>query len=210
MINRSFLVFKFLLWLWGAFFLITASPVTSLASDYLSFAPEEQIGTAPDGSPLEHSPLGTPSDSAPPGQPYWVVPPAQEEEIPYFLREPVPNGAPPLGTVPLGEAMFSPPPEPPKPTQKPKEKEETKPAPAQPTRATAPGEQVVELSYYMFKDDKGVIHLTDAPADPRYRLFTMQITVSSGLAPFRRLNIDKLRPLIMQAAGTYKVDPALI
>ena len=72
------------------------------------------------------------------------------------------------------------------------------------------GRQREELSYYMFTDDKGVVHLTDAPADPRYRLYSIQVTVSSGLAPFRRLDIEKIRPLIMAASEAYKVDPALI
>jgi soluble lytic murein transglycosylase len=71
-------------------------------------------------------------------------------------------------------------------------------------------EAVEELSYYMFKDEHGVTHLTDAPTDPRYRLFTIKITVSSGQAPFRRLNIDNIKPLIEKASNTYKVDPALI
>jgi soluble lytic murein transglycosylase len=69
---------------------------------------------------------------------------------------------------------------------------------------------VEEFSYYMFKDDKGVINLTDAPTDPRFRLITIQITISRGLAPYRRLNLEKVRPYIMTAAQRYRLDPALI
>jgi soluble lytic murein transglycosylase-like protein len=69
---------------------------------------------------------------------------------------------------------------------------------------------VEELSYYMFKDDSGVVHMTDAPADSRYRLVTVQITVSRGLAPFRRLNLDKVKPFILEASERYRLDPALI
>jgi soluble lytic murein transglycosylase len=69
---------------------------------------------------------------------------------------------------------------------------------------------VEELSYYMFKDEDGVTHLTDAPADPRYRLFKVQITVSRGLAPYRRLDLDRIRPFIMAAARKHNVDPSLV
>jgi soluble lytic murein transglycosylase len=62
----------------------------------------------------------------------------------------------------------------------------------------------------MFTDDQGVTHLTDAPVDPRYRLFTIQITVSSDRAPYRRLNLDNVRPFIRKASSAYKVDPALV
>jgi hypothetical protein len=69
---------------------------------------------------------------------------------------------------------------------------------------------VEELTYYTFKDEAGVTHLTDAPVDPRYRMVTVQITISRGLAPFRRLSLDKLRPVILRAARRYRLDPALI
>jgi soluble lytic murein transglycosylase len=69
---------------------------------------------------------------------------------------------------------------------------------------------VEELTYYTFKDEAGVTHLTDAPVDPRYRMMTVQITISRGLAPFRRLTLDKLRPVITAAAVKYRLDPALI
>jgi soluble lytic murein transglycosylase len=69
---------------------------------------------------------------------------------------------------------------------------------------------VEEFSYYTFKDEQGVTHLTDAPVDPRFRLVTVQITISRGLAPYRRLNLDKLKPHILAAAERYRLDPALI
>jgi soluble lytic murein transglycosylase len=69
---------------------------------------------------------------------------------------------------------------------------------------------VEELTYYTFKDEAGVTHLTDAPVDPRYRMMTVQITISSGLAPFRKLTLDRLRPVIVRAAAKYRLDPALI
>jgi soluble lytic murein transglycosylase-like protein len=69
---------------------------------------------------------------------------------------------------------------------------------------------VEELSYYMFRDENGVVYMTDAPVDTRYRLVKVQITVSKGLAPFRRLNLDKVKPFILAASERYKLDPALI
>jgi hypothetical protein len=62
----------------------------------------------------------------------------------------------------------------------------------------------------MFKDEAGVIHMTDAPVDPRFREVKVQITISRGLAPFRRLSLEKIRPFILQAAARYKLDPGLI
>jgi soluble lytic murein transglycosylase len=70
---------------------------------------------------------------------------------------------------------------------------------------------IKEFSFYKYTDEKsGVTHMTDAPVDPRYRLFTVKITISRGSAPYRRLNIDNLKPLILKAAQTHRVDPVLI
>lgn len=108
-------------------------------------------------------------------------------------------GSPPaMGSQPGG--LFAPPPPTPPPAPK---------APP-PAPRKAPDLLVEELTYYMFKDDKGVTHLTDAPVDPRFRLVTVQITISRGLAPFRRLTLDRLRPVIAKAAARYRLDPALI
>jgi hypothetical protein len=94
--------------------------------------------------------------------------------------------------------LFAPPPPPP-------------PAPkAIPAPSKDPAVVVEELSYYMFKDEHGVIHMTDAPVDPRFRLVKVQITVSKGLDPFRRLNMEYLKPFILKASERYKLDPALI
>ncbi|MDL2227219.1 lytic transglycosylase domain-containing protein, partial [Deltaproteobacteria bacterium OttesenSCG-928-M10] len=54
-------------------------------------------------------------------------------------------------------------------------------------------------------------HLTNAPTDPRYRLFTVQVKVQRGLAGKRvRFTHNTLRPIIMKAAAAYNLDPALI
>jgi hypothetical protein len=62
----------------------------------------------------------------------------------------------------------------------------------------------------MFKDEYGVTHMTDAPTDSRYRQVKVQITISRGLAPYRRLNLENIRPFILNAANRYHLDPALI
>ncbi|MDR2613598.1 MAG: lytic transglycosylase domain-containing protein [Deltaproteobacteria bacterium] len=41
-------------------------------------------------------------------------------------------------------------------------------------------------------------------------MVTVQITISRGLAPFRKLSLDRLRPVISRAAARYRLDPALI
>jgi hypothetical protein len=212
------------------------------AKSELAFAPEEQVRTAPDGSPLPGEPL--PGAETGSDVPYWLAPLDPEPvTTPYWLQgpppelPPAPSGSPPAGASPTPAPAPSPtpppapavpieperglfsPPEPPAP--QPVEEPDPAKAPETPAPAgdkaapSAPpepnlGERREELSYYMFTDDQGVVHLTDAPADPRYRLFSIQVTVSSGLAPFRRLDIEKVRPLIMEASATYKVDPALI
>jgi soluble lytic murein transglycosylase len=102
------------------------------------------------------------------------------------------------------QGLFSPPP--PTPPTPP-------PAPVTPAKGkkTEPPEFSGEvLQYYMFTDDQGVTHLTDTPADPRYRLFTIAISVTSDKAPYRRLNLDRVRPYIQKASQVYKVDQALI
>jgi soluble lytic murein transglycosylase-like protein len=70
------------------------------------------------------------------------------------------------------------------------------------------------LSYFMYQDEFGVKHLTNVPVDPRYREFTVFIRVGRSLAGTRagplRFTHENLRPLILQAARTYNLDPALI
>ena len=71
-----------------------------------------------------------------------------------------------------------------------------------------------EISVYMFKDEKGVVHISNAPSDPRFRLFNItvvDIKVQRGLAGSRmRFTHESLRPYILKAAATYNLDPALI
>ena len=63
---------------------------------------------------------------------------------------------------------------------------------------------------YAYKDSSGVIHLTDAPTDPRYRPF--RITGSLGRANLvgRRMDVTGIQRHIQSAARTHGLDPALI
>ncbi|UQZ89394.1 hypothetical protein C4J81_09365 [Deltaproteobacteria bacterium Smac51] len=155
-------------------------------------------------------------------KPYWVVE-KKEAERPYFLREKLPVAAP-YWKVEKGEAIvpywrvtekqdnrpywlaWKPEPEPvPEPPAPPVT--EVKAAAAE--TAADSGRRVI--SYYMFQDERGVKHLTNAPADPRYRLFTAEVRVTRGLAPKNtRFTHKTLQGHIMDAAAIYNLDPALI
>jgi soluble lytic murein transglycosylase-like protein len=194
-------------------------PTTALA---LNFAPAEQ---APLNPPAGTSPAETekpvPLESP---QPYWITNkqiklnpdlPTNSDK-PYWLPEnnpasttPLTPDQPSLAKKEITEtaALFAPPPPPPAPipTKPPKDAQEPKAG-----RDVPPGTLVKEFSFYKFTDERGITYMTDAPVDPRYRLFTVQITISRGSAPSRRLNLDNLKPLILKAAKQYRVDPVLI
>ncbi|MDR1050503.1 MAG: lytic transglycosylase domain-containing protein [Deltaproteobacteria bacterium] len=167
----------------------------------LVFAPEEQVAVEP--APGSETPAADPRDAL------YGSPRLPGDEG--FAGPATPAGdgrdQTAAGGGPAADAggLFAPPPPPPP---------EPPPAPPEPVLAASDddsGEYVGDvMNYYMFKDDQGVTHLTDAPVDPRYRLFTIQITVTTGRAPFRRLNLDRVKPIILRASETYKVDPALI
>ncbi len=90
-------------------------------------------------------------------------------------------------------------------------KPEPEPAPP-PERPGPPPESGGRIiSYYMYQDERGVKHLTDAPTDPRYRLFTAEVRILRGLAPrHARFTHESLKPYIMEAAAIYELSPALI
>ena len=70
------------------------------------------------------------------------------------------------------------------------------------------------VTYFMYQDESGVRHLSNAPNDPRYREFTVTIDVKvqRGLARTgqARFTHESLRPIILRAARAYNLDPALI
>ncbi len=123
-------------------------------------------------------------------QPYWAKIEEQDDR-PYWMPEPVRREILP------SDVELAPPPSPP-----------------QATASLAPqaaGGDTRTLSYYMFQDEDGHKHVTNAPDDPRYRLFTVVVKVQRGLAgPRTRFTHDSLRPIIMRASAIYHLDPALI
>ncbi|MDR2351772.1 MAG: lytic transglycosylase domain-containing protein, partial [Deltaproteobacteria bacterium] len=139
------------------------------------------------------------------GQPYWV-PKGQPYPNTGSSLDSNPQANPPANSsgavvhnFSSEESFFAPPPPPPPPAAK------------RQTKKNSTSEFVVEeISYYMFKDEDGVTHMTDAPVDPRYRLVKVQITISRGLAPFRSLTLEKVKPFILAASRRYNLEPALI
>lgn len=67
-------------------------------------------------------------------------------------------------------------------------------------------------NFYMFRGEDGVMNLTDAPTDPRYRPFqvTIRFQVAQSGGGRSKLNLDLVRPYIQMAAIQYNLDPALI
>ncbi|MDR3203995.1 MAG: lytic transglycosylase domain-containing protein [Deltaproteobacteria bacterium] len=186
-----------------------AESTTAIAPKSSEKAPEpnETMGKGP---PTQEKKTELPwweSNYLGPQRPYWLPAPGQ---LPPKATDSAPTGQTPLvpKKEPNGVTIFAPPPSPP--VDPPAAKASGAKSAETEEKKIAVQEDTSELSYYMFKDGRGVIHLTDAPADPRYRLFTIQITVSTGRAPYRRLNLDGVKAYILKASQTYKIDPALI
>ena len=88
------------------------------------------------------------------------------------------------------------------------------PAAAAPPSGPEPAGLEQAVSFFMYQDEFGTKHLTNVPVDPRYREFTAAVRVERGLAGARagswRFTPENLRPIILEAARTYSLDPALI
>jgi hypothetical protein len=88
------------------------------------------------------------------------------------------------------------------------------PAVTSPPPAPEPAGDLRTISYFMYQDESGIKHLSNVPVDPRYREFTVTVRLWRGLAGSRtgqlRFTHEKLRPVILQAAAAYNLDPALI
>ncbi len=128
-----------------------------------------------------------------PARPYWLAEP-EAPVRPYWLPDP---------EAPVRPYWLpAPPPE--------------EPAPPRAAASLAPagdgeGDDTRTISYYMYQDEAGVRHLTNAPADPRYRLFTVTVTIRRGLAGTRALHTPgTLGGIIDRAARLHSLDPALI
>ena len=161
--------------------------------------------------------------AAPGEKPYWVVE-RTEPEKPYFQVDEVPDDGPywRVAKSDQGDAPYW------KVEQTPKERpywlpepevveirpSDIQPVPLPQVAALAPAvKDPNTISYYMYKDERGVKHLTNAPNDPRYQLFTTVVKVQRGLSSSvarTRFTHDSLRPVIMRAAAVHNLDPALI
>lgn len=125
-------------------------------------------------------------------RPYWQVAEIAEPPRPYWLPEPEKTEAavPEIRPVDVQQNQTAP----------------------RPLAAPVASESLT-IAYYMYQDEWGVKHLTNIPNDPRYRLFTAVVTVQRGLSaggPRIRFTHETLRPVIMRAATSYNLDPALI
>jgi soluble lytic murein transglycosylase-like protein len=63
---------------------------------------------------------------------------------------------------------------------------------------------------YSYKDASGVIHLTDAPTDPRFRPFRVSGSLGRANLVGRRMDQAAVQRHIQTAARTHGLDPALI
>lgn len=77
-----------------------------------------------------------------------------------------------------------------------------------------------QADIYRFVDENNIVHFTNMPNDPRYKLFWRErkasspkaaVNPASGALGARTLaNRARYAPIIESAAHTYKVDPALL
>jgi hypothetical protein len=199
------------------------------------FSPKMEAGQgrapAPRGRetrPENPAPAARQTLVAPAGEkPYWLVearaaerPYFQAEEkapeLPYWLTREESEGAPSAPYWRVGET----PPERPYWEPAPERVEiwahTVEPAVTAPPSAPGPAGDPRTISYFMYKDEAGLRHLSNVPADPRYRefSFTIDVTVQRGLAGARtgrlRFTQENLRPTILRAAAAFRLDPALI
>ncbi|MBW2091541.1 MAG: lytic transglycosylase domain-containing protein [Deltaproteobacteria bacterium] len=65
-------------------------------------------------------------------------------------------------------------------------------------------------SIYKYRDSRGVIHLTDAPTDKRFRLYRVYGDKGRVKAKAYRVDLKEIQKHVKAAAKTYGLDPALI
>ena len=126
-------------------------------------------------------------------QPYWLIR-ERPDETPYWLPSARPPDRPYWEMPPERVEIVA----------------QIQPELTAPPAAPQPAGDLRTISYFMFQDESGIKNLTNVPNDPRYREFTVTIKLQRGLAGGLRFTHDSLRPIIMQAAQTYNLDPALI
>jgi hypothetical protein len=123
-----------------------------------------------------------------PNKPYWQVD-SSDDQRPYWLMEPERVEILASDMAPAAVA----------------------PAAPEPPLGAPAGPETRTITYFMYKDERGVKHVTNTPDDPRYRQFTAVVTIQRGLVgASSRFTHNTLRPLIMRYAAIYNLDPALI
>jgi soluble lytic murein transglycosylase len=162
--------------------------------------------------------------AAAPEKPYWAVETRSMEDRPYFQAEEKAQDPPYWQTrreernaAPYWQAREAAPDRPywePAPERVEIIVPAALPAVTAPPPAPEPAGNPRTISYFMFQDESGVKHLSNVPVDPRYREFTVTVRLGRGLAGTRAGQLpfthENLRPIILRAAGTYNLDPALI
>jgi soluble lytic murein transglycosylase-like protein len=138
---------------------------------------------------------------APETPPYWLEREEERDDAPYWqAREAVRESA-------LDRPYWEPAPER-------VEILSVEPAVTAPPPPPEPAGDLRTISYFMYKDEFGVRHLSNVPVDPRYREFTVAVRLERGLAGAGtgrlRFTHESLRPVILRAAAAYGLDPALI
>lgn len=138
-------------------------------------------------------------------RPYWEVD-RPEESVPYFQVVEAPRSS---GRYWLPEPEVT--------VIGPEDVELADPGPIQvaalPLAAPVDKSQGLSIEYFQYTDERGVVHISNVPNDPRYQLFTTVVTVQRGLSaagPKIRFTHETLRPIIMRASMIYSLDPALI
>lgn len=67
---------------------------------------------------------------------------------------------------------------------------------------------------YSFRDERGVMHFTNVPTDPRYKLIARYKGVTrkrlNTATNYTRIKFSELEGVISSAARTHRLDPALI
>ncbi|MCL2029575.1 MAG: lytic transglycosylase domain-containing protein [Deltaproteobacteria bacterium] len=159
-------------------------------------------------------------------KPYWVVE-ARVAERPYFQAEERGQGLPywlereERDDTPYWQALEAAPEAPPDrpywelaPERVELIASQVEPSVTAPPPVPEPAGDLRTISYFMYQDEAGIRHLTNVPVDPRYREFTVTVSLQRGLAGVRtgrmRFTHESLRPIIMRAAARYRLDPALI
>ena len=136
---------------------------------------------------------------APEAPPYWLEREEERDDAPYWQARESARDRPYWEPAPERVEILA---------------HTVEPAVTAPPPPPEPAGDLRTISYFMYRDEFGVRHLSNVPVDPRYREFTVTIRLERGLAGAGtgrlRFTHESLRPIILRAAEAYGLDPALI